>query len=139
MTYLPKSNTGFYQYYTDDDKGINERIETSYADAITLHQSFWAEADIDTRFKAGDQSLWGELYGNIPEFRRRQYNFNRIRRVCNMITGYQRRNRKSTVAVPIENSDQETADQLSSLLLWSMERDNTLETISDAFSGAVTT
>jgi hypothetical protein len=56
-----------------------------------------------------------------------------------MITGYQRRNRKSTVVVPIENSDDITASQFSKVMLWAMERDNTYEAISQAFDGAVTT
>lgn len=143
MSYLPQNNTGYYQYYTDGDKGINEKIETSYAQAITLNESFWLEADTDTRFKAGDQTLWEEIYGGayslLPQAARRQFNFNRIRRVCNMITGYQRRNRKSTIVVPQENGDEETADQLSRVLMWAMQKDDVLETISEAFSGAVTT
>jgi len=138
LTYLPQSNNGYTQFYTEDDKDISERIEQTYADAITVHQSFWAEADIDTRFKAGDQTLWNDLYGNLPAFRRRQFNFNRIRRVCNMIGGYQRKNRKSTIVTPQENSDEVAASQYSKLMMWAMEKDNTLETISQAFEGAVT-
>jgi hypothetical protein len=139
LTYLPTSRTSYSQYYTEDDKDINERIEQTYADAITISQSFWGEADIDTRFKAGDQTLWNELYGNILPSRRRQYNFNRIRRICNMIGGYQRKNRKSTIVTPQENADEIAASQYSKLMMWAMEQDNTLETISQAFDGAVTT
>lgn len=139
MTLFPQIDSDFYSYQTEHDKDIKMRMEETYANSITINQSFWSEADIDSRFKAGDQTLWNDIYGNLPAFRRRVFNFNRIRRVCNMISGYQRRNRKSSVAIPIENSDQETADQFSKILLWSMNRDNTLETISQAFEGAVTT
>jgi len=139
MTLFPQLDSNFYSYQTEHDKDIKERMEKTYANSITINQSYWSEADIDARFKAGDQTLWNDIYGNLPAFRRRVFNFNRIRRVCNMITGYQRRNRKSTIATPIENSDQETADQFSKILIWSMQRDNTLETISEAFDGAVTT
>lgn len=139
MTLFPQIDSDFYSYQTEHDKDIKIRMEETYANSITINQSFWSEADIDSRFKAGDQTLWNDIYGNLPAFRRRVFNFNRIRRVCNMITGYQRKNRKSTIAIPIENSDQETADQFSKVLLWSMNRDNTLETISQAFDGAVTT
>ncbi len=139
MTLFPQIDSDFYSYQTEHDKGIKTMMEETYANSITINQSYWSEADIDARFKAGDQTLWNDIYGNLPAFRRRVFNFNRIRRVCNMITGYQRRNRKSTVAVPIENSDQHTSDQFSKILLWSMQKDNTLETISQAFDGAVTT
>ncbi len=139
MTLFPQITSDFYSYQTDEDKGIKTRMEETYAQSITINQSFWSEADLDSRFKAGDQSLWDDVYGNLPAFRRRVFNFNRIRRVCNMITGYQRRNRKSSIAIPMENSDQTTADQFTKILIWSMQKDNTLDTISQAFDGAVTT
>lgn len=135
---LPGSNN-FWPEQTHNDKSLKQRMEDTYAQSITINQSFWSEADIDSRFKAGDQTLWNDIYGNLPAFRRRVFNFNRIRRVCNMITGYQRRNRKSTIITPIENSDDMTANQFSKIVLWAMEKDNTLETISGAFDGAVTT
>lgn len=134
----PGSNS-FYSETSDEDKTLKERMEHTYAQSITINQSFWVEADIDTRFKAGDQTLWNDIYGNMPAFRRKVFNFNRIRRVCSMITGYQRRNRKSTVVTPIENSDDETSAQFSKAMIWAMEKDNTLSTISEAFDGAVTT
>ena len=129
----------FWSETSNEDKTLKERMNDTYAQSITINQSFWSEADIDTRFKAGDQTLWNDIYGNLPAFRRRVFNFNRIRRVCNMVTGYQRRNRKSSIVVPQENSDEQTADQFSKTVLWAMNRDNTLETISEAFDGAVTT
>jgi hypothetical protein len=114
-------------------------METFYAESITINQSFWGEADTDTRFEAGDQTLWNEIYGNLPASRRKQFNFNRIRRIVNMISGHQRRNRMSTTVVPIENADQETADQFSKIIMWANNRENVLETVSDAFHGALVT
>ena len=136
MTLFPQlSDT----YYTDNDHDILKLMDYTYSKYITVNQSFWSEAELDIRFRAGDQSLWNDIYGNIPAFRRRQFNFNRIRRVTNMITGYQRQHRKSTICTPIENSDQQTADQFSKILTWHDHKCNVLETISDAFDGAVTT
>lgn len=124
-------------YYTDDDKSVHEMLEYYYASAVQINQSFWSEADIDHRFAAGDQTLWNDIYGNLPAFRRRQFNFNRIRRIINMISGYQRQHRYSTVVVPVENSDELTADQFSKLMIWANTKGNVLETISEAFEGAV--
>lgn len=127
------------QYYTEAHKSILSRMEAFYAEAITINQSFWGEADTDTRFETGDQSLWSDLYGNLPANRRRQFNFNRIRRVVNMVSGHQRRNRKSTVVVPVDNGDAETADQFTKTLMWINNQEHVLETISDSFHGALVT
>lgn len=136
MTLFPQlSDT----YYTDQDHDILKLMDYTYAKNITINQAFWNEAETDQRFRAGDQTLWNDIYGNLPAFRRRQFNFNRIRRITNMITGYQRQHRKSTVCTPIENSDEATANQFSKILLWDDQKNHVLETISDAFDGAVVT
>ncbi len=114
-------------------------MEAFYAQSITINQSFWGEADTDTRFESGDQTLWNDLYGNLPANRKRSFNFNRIRRVINMISGHQRRNRKSIICVPVENGDDTTADQFTKILMWVNKQEGVLETISEAFHGALVT
>lgn len=126
-------------YYGDEDKTVREMLEYYYAQAIQINQSFWSEADIDCRFKAGDQTLWSDLYGNYPGYRKKQFNFNRIRRVINLITGYQRQHRLQSVVTPVSNADEETADQFSRAMIWANNDGNVLETLSEAFEGAVTT
>lgn len=136
MTLFPQlSDT----YYVDQDHDLLKLMDYTYSKNITINQSFWSEADVDVRFKAGDQTLWNDIYGNLPAFRRRQFNFNRIRRIINMITGYQRQHRKSTVCAPIESSDQITSDQFTKLLFHANNRNNVLDTVSTAFEGAITT
>lgn len=127
------------QYYNERDRGILSRMEAFYAEGITINQSFWQEADTDTRFECGDQTLWNEMYGNLPVNRRRSFNFNRIRRVIEMVSGYQRRNRKSTIITPVENSDQLTADQFTKILMWIHQQEGVLETISNSFHGSLVT
>lgn len=135
MTLFPQLSDS---YYTDQDTNILKQMDYTYAKYIQINQSFWSEADIDTRFKVGDQTLWNDIYGNLPAFRKRQFNFNRIRRIVNMITGHQRQHRKSTIVTPIENSDQLTADQFSKIMMWMDQKGHILETISEAFEGAIT-
>ncbi len=127
------------EYYDEKHKGMLSRMEAAYAESITINQSYWAEADTDTRFEAGDQTLWNDLYGNLPSNRRRSFNFNRIRRVVQMISGHQRRNRKSTIVTPVENGDAETADQFTKILLWIHNQEGVLETISESFHGSLVT
>ncbi len=134
MTFSDKS-----PYYVDGDSGgIKRMMEDSYRRDITQHQQFWNEADIDTRFRAGDQSLWQMLYGqSTPLWTRRTFQFNRIRRIINMPVGYQRKNRKSTIIVPMENSNQQTADQMTKVVQWANHSANVYHSLSDAFEGAL--
>ncbi len=127
------------EYYDEKDKGILKSMEAFYSESITINQTFWGEGDTDTRFEAGDQTLWNDLYGNLPANRRRQFNFNRIRRVVNMISGHQRRNRMSTTVLPVENGDSETADQFTKILMWNAQQEGILETVSESFHGALVT
>ena len=123
-------------YLDEKHRDILARMEASYAQSITINQTFWTEADVDSRFYAGDQTVYSDLYGNVPINRRRQFCFNRIRRIIQMITGYQRRNRKSTIVVPVENADDHTADQFTKVLMHIHRQEGFLETISDAFLGS---
>lgn len=127
------------QYITQGDRPILQRMEAFYAESISINQAFWSEASIDTRFYSGDQSLWNDLYGNVPVNRRRQFNFNRIRRTVSLVEGHQRRNRKSIIVTPVENGDNETADQFSKVMLWCCNQENVLNTISDSFTGSLIT
>lgn len=128
----PRLNTG-------SENNILAKMEKFYTESITINQTFWAEAEIDTRFQAGDQTLWGEIYGNIPAARRKMFNFNRIRRVINMISGQQRRNRKSITVIPVENGDAQTADQFTKIIMWACQQENILETISESFQDGIIT
>src|SRR5689334_2414922 len=127
------------EYYDESDRGILSRMSAFYAESISINQSFWTEADTDTRFLTGDQTVWNDIYGNLPANRRKSFSFNRIRRVVEMISGHQRRNRKSMVAIPVENADDMTADQFSKILFWCAQQEGILETISDSFLGALGT
>lgn len=127
-------------YYSDNNMTIKGRMEESYRQSMNLYQQFWNEADIDTRFFCGDQTLWNILYnGFIPLTNRRQFQFNRIRRIINMVTGYQRRNRKTTIATPSHEKDQQLADDFSGVLQWQMNDQNVYNTLSDAFQCACVT
>lgn len=127
------------EYYDQADKGIIDRMTAFYSESITINQAFWGEADTDTRFFNGDQTLWNDLYGNLPANRRRQFSFNRIRRIINMISGHQRRSRKQTIVTPVENANAHTADQFSKVMIWANQQDGVLETISESFEGALVT
>ena len=134
MTLFPQlSDT----YYVDNDTSILKQMDYTYNKYVTTNMSFWSEADIDHRFHAGDQTLWNDIYGNLPAFRKKNFTFNRIRRTISMMSGYQRQHRKSTIVTPIESSSQQAADQFTKLLYHTNNRASVLETLSEAFQGAL--
>jgi len=124
-------------YQGASDQDLLMRMRETYNQTATFNQTFWNVASIDERFYAGDQSLLNEIYSSIPSTQKKNFNFNKIKRIVNMVSGYQRRNRKSLNVEPIEGSDQMTADQFSKLLVWANNKENAFDVVSDAFLGAL--
>ncbi len=121
------------EYLNSDYGAIKKKMDSDYTANQSIWQVYWTEATIDTRLEAGYTALMADLNGSLPNNNRGQWYFNRVRPLCNMVSGYQRRNRKSTIVVPLENGDQETADQWTKILLHIFKREGLYETISDAF------
>ena len=121
------------EYLDSNYTAIKKKIDSDYAANQSIWQVYWTEATLDTRLEAGDTSLMADLNQQLPNNNRGSWYFNRVRPLCNMVQGYQRRNRKSTVVVPLENGDQKTADQWTKIILGIYKRENIYETLSDAF------
>ena len=112
---------------------IKKDMDDFYQFASSQNLEFWGEADTDMKFEAGDQGTINSLHPDIPIKQNRMFYFNKIRRIVNLISGYQRRNRKSTTIIPVEGSDQAAADQYSKVISSIHRNVGTLEVISDAF------
>jgi len=125
--------------YTGKDRDILKRFDEFRTASLSVNQSYWYEADLDTRFMAGDQRLWADLYNDQQDIGGSNFFFNRISRIVNMVDGRQRQNRKSTVVVGVENSDSDTADQFTKTLMWINNKEDVLGTLSDSFRGALIT
>lgn len=120
------------------EQSIISQFDEFYNEAYAAWNPFYPEAEIDLQFFLGAQ--WDEQEKRqLFQEGRNAFVFNRIRRNINMITGYQRKHRLSSVVIPVENSDQHTADQLSQLLLNVMNYGDGYRVISDCFGGAVKT
>lgn len=114
------------------------KYDDLYTEAYYAWSPFYPLAERDLRFYLGDQ--WDEKEKRMLfEEGRNQFVFNRVRRNINLITGYQRKNRLSSVVVPVENSDQQTSDIRTQLLLYVMEKAEGYRMISDSFGGALKT
>jgi hypothetical protein len=95
------------------------------------------QAMVDKRFKAGDQRLYNAAYGQNSQDMQKFF-FNLIRRHCNMIEGFQRKNRKNTITLPVLEQDDPLADDYNASMRWCDDRDGYQEYQSQAFGDAIT-
>ncbi len=113
-------------------------FDDCYQKAYYAWNGFYPLAERDLRFYLGDQ--WDEAEKReLFQEGRSTLVFNRIRPNINMVSGYQRKHRHSSVVVPVESSDQQTADQLTKLLLYVFQYGDFYECISDCFKGGLIT
>jgi len=122
----------------DTDNAIVREYHDLYEDAYLAWNPFYPLADTDLRAYLGDQWNTQEKQKLFEEGRNALV-FNYIRRNINLITGYQRKNRLSSVVAPTETSDQLAADQLSQLLLYALNYGEGYKAISEAFGDALKT
>lgn len=117
---------------------IKNNYDDAYNKAWYCWNSFFTHGDRDLRFYLGDQ--WDEAEKReMFQEGRSTFVYNLIRPNINMVTGYQRKHRHSSLVVPVEANDQQTADQLTKLLLYVMQYGDFYECISDCFAGALKT
>lgn len=121
-----------------DGKNMLQMMGHYYQYSYPANAAYWVQGSIDKRFKVGDQTLWSMIYGDNNYYQSRRFFFNLIRRHENMICGYQRKNRKSTVTLPNHEADT-LADEYNAVLKWSEERDGFQEYLSQAFEGSCDT
>lgn len=133
-----KFSLGYVDPTDTGSKNLKQMMDHYYQTAYPANAAFWQQGSIDKRFKVGDQSLWSMIYGDNNYYQARRFFFNLIRRHINMICGYQRKNRKSTVTVPLHQDDG-LSDDYNTVLKWSEERDGFQEYLSQSFEGACDT
>lgn len=121
-----------------DYSAIKAKKDTDYQNNQSIWNVFWTRANQNVRLEAGDPTMMNTWSNNQATLGSSSYYFNRARPIGLMLSGYQRRNRKSTVVVPLEGGDQSTADQYTALLMNLYKRENVYELISEAFhEGAI--
>ena len=111
---------------------ISTEYNERYEEAYRAWDGFWREAKQDLRFAVGDQ--WDSQEKDyLRRNRREALSFNKIKRVVNLVTGYQRKNRLGFRATALEGADPNAASQYTGLLLHVMEYGNGYHVMSDAF------
>ena len=129
---------GYIDGSSIDAKNMRQMMDHFYQSSYPANAAYWQQGSIDKRFKVGDQTLWSMVYGDNNYYQARRFFFNLVRRHINMICGYQRKNRKSTISVPVNQGDQ-LSDEFNACLKWSEERDGFQEYLSQAFEGSCDT
>lgn len=122
------------EFHQDIIKDFGESYERAYM----LWNTFYAEAYKDLSYYLGNQWSLEEL-AYLNNQRRSSFTYNKIRRLINLVQGYQRKNRLATVIRPIEDASEITAEMLSDTMQFVMQSADGYEAISDAFKGALTT
>jgi hypothetical protein len=113
---------------TDIIKDYNER----YQQANQVLQEFRDEAKTDLEFYLGDQYSSGEKHHLLSNDREIVTN-NKIRRAVDLMSGWQRANRRSSIMLPQTDHMIKAADQMSSALQFVYQKRNGYEHISDCF------
>src|SRR5277367_4453555 len=122
------------EFHQDIIKDFGESYERAYQ----LWNTYYAEAYKDLSYYLGNQWSLEEL-AYLNNQRRSSFTYNKIRRLINLVQGYQRKNRLSTVIRPIENASENTADLFTDVMQYIMQSSDGYEAISNAFKGALTT
>lgn len=109
-----------------------------FYDAYRTWGIFYAAAYRDLRAYAGDN--WTNIEkSKLLKQNRMVLELNKIRRVVNLYSGYERENRTATVCTPVEGSDVRTADQMSDVMYYVYDKANADYIISESFEHSLKT
>ena len=130
---MPRNSDPIFFPTDEVDLSLRQSRDRNYSDSINILQTQWYQADLDQRFCLGDQDIWGLIFPGSSSFRRKLFNFNLINSHVQMVTGYQRRNRKSTQVFPLKEALTKTSDQLNKCLDYVHSTCGAYQIYSDAF------
>ncbi len=124
--------------YTLDHNNKVFQWQQFFYDAYRCFGVYYAQAYKDLRAFAGDN--WTNLEKTKLERQNRMVlELNKIRRVVNLYSGYERENRTQTVTAPVEGSDEVTADLFSNVMYYVYDKGNADYIFSEAFEHALKT
>lgn len=97
------------------DYDVVSDFTQDYNRAYMLLNTYYAEAYRDVGMYLGNQWTLEQLK-YLSEERRNAFTFNKSRKTINMVSGYMSANEMQSIVVPRENSNPQTATQLTELL-----------------------
>ena len=133
---MVKNRESSERFNFNNDTEVQKRFDDYYDFAYRNWAQYIEEADEDLSFYLG--KTWSAAEKKyLRDQRRSALEFNKIKRVVKMITGYERKTRMSLIAQAVETGSEDTADQLTALMLWQLNQGQFQYTMSDAFEGAI--
>lgn len=121
-----------------DGLSIVNEYNDYYQEAYYAWNPFYPLAARDLRFYLGDQWDSKEKEKLFQE-NRNAFTFNLVRKNINLILGYHIQHQLSPIVLPRESSDQQSADDLTDLLLYAFDYGDGYKEISNCFGGALKT
>ena len=102
------------------DYDIVSDFTQDYNRAYMLLNTYYAQAYQDVGMYLGNQ--WTlEQMKYLNDERRNSFTFNKIRKIINLVSGYQKAHSNASIVVPYETGDPHTAEQLTECLRHVME------------------
>ena len=118
------------------ERDRKSELKEAYDQAWSSWGTWQQRAKVD--IKAVNKNAWTEKdLQKMLKQKRDPMTFPLIRRNINWISGYQREHLLSVKYDPVEDADQQTADQLTNLGTWVYQHSNFYHTTSDAFEFAL--
>jgi len=114
------------------DRDTLTDFEDAYSHADSVWSPWTTEVLDDFRKYLGDQTSWQEK-AYLNEQRRNILHFNKIRRVIQLVTGYERKHRLSLKIDPVEGGDPYTAEQMSAIVMHLMTFNKGYNVCSECF------
>lgn len=102
-----KPNQGNIKYWMES---VSKKLKP-------IEQARWNQANIDSLFYAGAQDFVNQRFNFTPQYSFNNYYFNLIQQPVNMVTGYQRQNRKTLTYQAGPGGDSFTTDQYTKLMM----------------------
>jgi len=121
-----------------DGLSIVNEYNDYYQEAYYAWNPFYPLADRDLRFYLGEQ--WDEKERQkLFQENRNAFTYNLIRKNINLILGYHIQHQNSPIVQPRESTDQQSADDLTELLLYAFDTGEGYRHVSNSFGGALKT
>lgn len=124
--------------YFPDKTGSVDKFNRFFYDAYRTWGVYYGEAHRDLKAYSGDNWTDQEKQ-KLQRQNRMVLELNKIRRVVNLYSGYERENRTATVVSPVEGSDEVVADVLNDVLYYVYQKGNADYVISEAFEHCLKT
>ena len=124
--------------YTAQPNDRVNKFNQFFYDAYRTMGVYYAAAYRDLRSYAGCNWTQAERAA-LENQKRMVLELNKIRRVVNLYSGYERENKLSTVCGPVEDSDSDTADLLSDVMLYVYDKGDSHNVVSEGFEHSLKT